>query len=268
MAVQGPIQAAGQGHAASFHERVIGPVRVTGGTEDEAVAMILAALAARRPAMFGFCNAHSVNVARGDGDFVAALRRMTVFNDGIGLEIASRMVYGRSFPANLNGTDLTPRLLASLPRPTRIFLLGSPRGIAERAGQVIAERYPHAKVVGAQHGFFTPQDAPALAERIRDSGAALVLVGMGQPRQELWAAEWTEQIGAVTCCIGAFLDFTAGVVTRAPVWAQRYGLEWAYRLGQEPRRLLRRYVLGNPSFLLSMTGVAIRHRLGHKAAGQ
>lgn len=250
----------------SIDTRTIGPVVVTGGTADDAVAMILAALSTRQPAMFAFCNAHSVNVARSNHAFVAALRRMTVFNDGIGLEIASRMVYGRGFLANLNGTDLTPQLLKSLPHATRVFLLGSPLGIAEQAGHVIANRYPNVKVVGTQHGFLTAQDTTALADRIRDSGADLILVGMGQPLQELWAAEWSDQIGAVTCCIGAFLDFTAGVVTRAPDWAQRYGMEWAYRLGQEPRRLLRRYVLGNPSFLLSMTFFAIRHRLGKNVA--
>ncbi|MEG3170496.1 WecB/TagA/CpsF family glycosyltransferase [Sphingomonas sp. LB3N6] len=250
--------------APRIDERPIGPVMVTGGMPDDAVAEILAALERGRPTMFAFCNAHSVNVARRDPVFAAALRRMTVFNDGIGLQIASRAVYGRRFPANLNGTDLTPRLLAAVPDRTRVFLLGSPPGIAERAGQIIAERYPQVIVVGAANGFFTAGEAPALAQRIRNSDAHLVLVGMGQPRQELWAAEWTETIGAVTCCIGAFLDFTAGVVTRAPEWAQRSGMEWAYRLAQEPRRLVRRYVLGNPSFLLAMTGVAIRHRLAGK----
>lgn len=267
MAIQELLAETGQG-AACIDQRAIGPVLVTGGTADDAVKTILTALAVRRPTIFAFCNAHSVNVARGNRAFATALRGMTVFNDGIGLEIASRMVHGRSFPANLNGTDLTPRLLKSLPQPTRIFLLGSPPGIAEQAGRMIAERYPHAEVVGTQHGFFATQDAPALAERIRDSRAQLVLVGMGQPRQEFWAAEWTDRIGVVTCCIGAFLDFTAGAVTRAPGWAQRYGVEWAYRLGQEPRRLLHRYVWGNPSFLLSMTGVAIRHRLSSKGMGE
>ena len=249
---------------ARMEKRAIGPVMVTGGMPEDAVRAILAALNRNRPAMFAFCNAHSVNVARRDPVFAAALRRMTVFNDGIGLQIASRLVYGRRFSANLNGTDLTPRLLAAVPDGTRVFLLGSPPGIAEHAGRIIAERYPRVTVVGAETGFFTASEAPALAQRIRDSDAGLVLVGMGQPLQELWADEWSESIGAVTCCIGAFLDFTAGVVTRAPAWMQRFGLEWAYRLGQEPRRLMQRYVLGNPSFLWAMLGVAIRHRLGGK----
>jgi exopolysaccharide biosynthesis WecB/TagA/CpsF family protein len=227
--------------------------------------MILDAITTARPAIFAFCNAHTVNIARRSPAFIEALRRMTVFNDGIGLAIARRLIYGERFVANLNGTDLTPRLLASLPPRTRVFLLGSPPGVAERAGAAINEQFPNVDVVGTHSGFFAPPDAAVIAQRIRASGAAVVLVGMGQPRQELWAAEWTDRIGTVTCCIGAFLDFTAGVVTRAPSWAQQLGLEWAYRLGQEPRRLLKRYVLGNPSFLLAMTGTAVRRRFGRKA---
>ena len=259
----------GQDRAASeIEERVIGPVRVTGGSAEAAVSMIVGAVTARRPAIFAFCNAHTVNLARRSPAFVGALSRMTVFNDGIGLEIARRLIYGERFVANLNGTDLTPRLLASLPPKTRVFLLGTPPGVAERAGAMISGQFTHIDVVGTHSGFFAPSESAVVAQQIRTSGATLVLVGMGQPRQELWAAEWTDRIGAVTCCIGAFLDFTAGVVARAPTWAQRLGLEWAYRLGQEPRRLFGRYVLGNPSFLLAITGTAVRHRFGRKADPQ
>lgn len=255
----------GQDEAASdVDKRAIGPVHVTGGSSDTAIALIIDAVIAHRSAMFAFCNAHTVNLARRDPAFAAILRQMTVFNDGIGLEIARRLIYGERFFANLNGTDLTPRLLASLPPGTRVFLLGSPPGIAQRAGAIIAERYPHVAIVGTHSGFFDPEDQQVIAEQIGASEAALVLVGMGQPRQELWAAQWTERIDTVSVCIGAFLDFTAGAVTRAPAWVQDYGLEWAYRLGQEPRRLMRRYVLGNPGFLLAMTGTAVRHRLGRK----
>jgi exopolysaccharide biosynthesis WecB/TagA/CpsF family protein len=241
--------------------RMIGPVCVTGSTAQGATDIVAAAVATRKSEIFAFCNAHTVNIARNSPGFANALRCMTVFNDGIGIEIARRMIYGERFADNLNGTDLTPRILAALPSGTRVFLLGSPRGVAERASAMIAARHPNVRIVGTFNGFFQFHEEDALADQIRSSGAQLVLVGMGQPRQEIWAAAWSERIGAVICCVGAFLDFTAGVVSRAPPWARRSGMEWAYRLALEPRRLLRRYIWGNPAFLLSMTSIALRHRL-------
>jgi N-acetylglucosaminyldiphosphoundecaprenol N-acetyl-beta-D-mannosaminyltransferase/alpha-1,3-mannosyltransferase len=119
-----------------------------------------------------------------------------------------------------------------------------------RAASLIGERYHNARVVGWRDGFFEVADEPDIAETIRERGAELVLVGMGQPRQELWAARNRSAISAVVLCIGAYLDIAAGVIPRAPQWVRSARIEWLYRLAREPRRLAGRYLIGNAAFLL------------------
>ena len=236
--------------------RTIGPVPVTATNADGAVTEILDALTKREPRVFGFCNAHTVNVARKDAAFARALAEMTLFNDGIGLDLASRLLYSVPFPANLNGTDFTPRVLASLTVPTNVYLLGSPPGIAARAGAVFAAQYRNVRIAGTQDGFFDEADSAAIVRQIRASDSRLVLVAMGHPRQEMWAVSHAAEIGAPLICVGALLDFTAGEVPRAPALVRSMRLEWAYRLAIEPRRMAGRYLVGNLTFL----GAAVRQR--------
>jgi exopolysaccharide biosynthesis WecB/TagA/CpsF family protein len=198
--------------------------------------------------VFAFCNMHTFNWARRSPELAAALSKATVFNDGIGIEVASWFLFGKRFPDNLNGSDLTPNLLAALDRPTLVFLVGSTQDVAERAGAVLEARFPHVMVVGCHHGFFDAAASERLIERIRHSKPDLVLVGMGNPRQELWAIDVVAKIDAVILCVGAFLDFTAGRLSRAPKWIRTIRAEWLYRLAQEPSRLASRYVIGGASF--------------------
>jgi len=217
----------------------------------DAVAQVVDAVSSNRPAIFGFCNAHTANLGRSNPAFVEAARAGTLFNDGIGLDLASRLLYGTAFPANLNGTDLTPAVLAALSPGTGVFLIGSPSGAVEDAATALTNRFPHINITGTQHGFFKSDEEAAIAARICASGARLVLAGMGQPRQEQWAAANRVSTGAVILCIGAYLDFAAGRIPRAPGWMRRAGLEWVFRLLQEPRRMASRYLLGNITFLVA-----------------
>ncbi len=122
--------------------------------------------------------------------------------------------------------------------------------VAERAAQRLSERIAGLRVVGTQHGFFTDGETDAVVERVRASGASVLMVALGQPRQEQWLVRHLQRTGArVGLGVGGFLDFSAGAAPRAPAWMNRAGLEWTYRLAQEPRRLARRYLIGNPVFL-------------------
>lgn len=230
--------------------RRIGDVDVCVATLDTALQRIGDAVRSGQAGAWGFCNAHTVNMARTRPDLRAVLPQMTLFNDGVGLDMASRLLYGSRFPENLNGTDLTPALLRRLPAGTPVFLLGSAPGVADRAADRIRADYPDITVAGAQHGFFAARDEEAILTRIAASGARLVLVAMGHPRQELWAASACRQLDMPLLCVGAFLDFTAGKVSRAPAFIRRARLEWMYRLALEPRRLAKRYLLGNILFVV------------------
>jgi len=230
-------------------KRQIGGVCIDVVDRAQALAAIGERACTNTPLMLAFCNAHTVNMADADPGFAASLREAMVLNDGIGLDLGSRILHGKPFPDNLNGTDLTPAVLENAACPLRIFLVGSPEGVADQAAAALAARHPRHRVVGTQHGFFTESEEEALVDRILASGANLVLVGMGHPRQEMFAARHWRRIAGVTMCIGAFLDFTAGRVSRAPAWVRALRAEWVYRLAIEPRRMARRYLIGNVIFL-------------------
>ncbi|MDB5877288.1 MAG: polysaccharide biosynthesis protein GumH [Variovorax sp.] len=232
--------------------RQIGPVRMQVTTSAAAVADILQALSLRQARVFAFCNMHTFNMARRSPCVAAALWGATVYNDGIGIDIASRILFGTAFPENLNGTDLTPALLGALDRPTLVYLVGGLPGVAERAAASLTARFPNVRIAGASDGYFDAHEGDCIAQCIGAAGAELVLVGMGNPRQELWASEVYERAGAVMLCIGAYLDFAAGRVRRAPAWVRGLRCEWLYRLAIEPSRMWRRYLGGASPFLLAI----------------
>ncbi|GAY23643.1 MULTISPECIES: WecB/TagA/CpsF family glycosyltransferase [Sphingobium] len=231
-------------------QRAIGPVKVAVLSQTEALAEIRSHVRAQRPKVIAFCNAHMANLARKDDRLAGALSNALVLNDGIGVDLASRLRYGRSFPVNLNGTDFIPALLKDHPEGLRLFLVGAAPGVAERAAVTLRRLCPRLSIVGMQHGFFDPQEEAGLSDRIGASKADLVLACMGNPRQEIWAARWAPEFGRPVLCGGALLDFLAGRVRRAPAWVQRARFEWAWRLFQEPTRLADRYLRGNLSFIV------------------
>ena len=217
-------------------------------TVAEALAAAERSLAADQPAVLAYVNAHSLNLAARDEQYRTVLKRADlVLNDGSGLAIAAK-VQGAEFPANLNGTDFTPKLLAALDGP--VYFYGGRPGVAERATRNLVGQIPHLRVAGTAHGFLDATARGELPRRIKESGARILVVALGNPAQELWLAENLAATGAgLGVAVGAFLDFAAGEVRRAPDWMRRAGIEWVYRLWREPGRLWRRYVLGNPVFL-------------------
>lgn len=238
--------------ADSGHTRVIGPVAFEVIDRQGAVGQVATAVLKRTSRIFAFCNMHTFNVARRSPELATALSHATVYNDGLGIDVASSILFGESFPANLNGTDLTPMLLSSFDRPVAVYLVGSAPGVAETAATALQQQYPFVSVVGCQHGFFAPAESDKVVESIRNAGTELLLLGMGNPRQELWAQEIAHRAGAVILCVGAFFDFAAGRVSRAPGWVRSLRCEWLYRLGMEPSRLWRRYIGGAVPFLFAV----------------
>jgi beta-1,4-glucosyltransferase len=198
-----------------------------------------------RPTLLLFANTNFVvqcaalrSRLRGPGVLIA--------NDGLGMEIAARLVRRRGFPANLNGTDFLPPLLAAARAP--VFLLGSRPGVAERAAGRLATS--GVEVAGTCDGYAGMADSAALVAAINASGARILVAALGNPLQERWLLEHRAELAApLLIGAGALLDFLAGEVPRAPAWVRRARLEWLYRLAQEPRRLARRYTLDIVTFL-------------------
>jgi exopolysaccharide biosynthesis WecB/TagA/CpsF family protein len=244
-----------------YSTRRIGPVTFEATNLRDAIAQILMAVQARSCRVFVFCNMHTFNLARRFPTFAAALSEATVFNDGLGIDLASLILFGNSFPNNLNGTDLTPALLMSLDRPVSVFLVGSGPGVAEQAAKVLKNRFRHVSIAGWHHGYFSASESGEIADRIREARTDLVLVGMGNPRQEMWAVEMAARSGAVMVCVGAFLDFASGRIRRAPRLVRAVRCEWLYRLAREPGRLAQRYIGGAAPFIWAILAerISLRH---------
>ncbi len=204
-----------------------------------------------RPALVAYVNAHSLNLAYTDVAYRAALQRAhLVLPDGIGVAVAARM-RGLRFAANLNGTDFTPVLLAlAAEQGYRVFLFGGRDAVASQAAEALRARIPGLCIAGVRDGYGWADDPDSVVEEIRAARADLLVTALGNPLQELWLDRYLEATGVrLGVGVGAFLDFTAGRVPRAPDWMIKNRLEWVWRLSVEPRRMWRRYLVGNPLFI-------------------
>ena len=174
--------------------------------------------------------------------------------DGQPLVWASRML-GIQLPEKISGADLIlPLMELAARKQWRVYLMGAGDGVAERAGAEIHKRYG-TQIVGCDAPRVSIDPGAAENEaplaKIKAAKPDLVLVALGAPKQEIWMHRCLpEYAPAVALGIGAGLDFIAGTVKRAPAWVSQVGLEWAYRLSHEPRRLWRRYLIDDPKFLL------------------
>ena len=226
---------------------------------DEAIASIMERLDGEGPSQVCFVNADCANIACRDEEYRGVLGRADmVFADGSGLNIGARIL-GRRIRGNVNGTDMLPILCEALSGTGKgLFLLGARPGIADLVRDWICEQYPDTIVNGLHHGYFGPDEEEIIGQ-IRGSGASILLVAFGAPRQDVWIAERLDRLGVkVAVGVGGLFDFYSGRIPRAPRWMRRFGIEWCYRFYQEPARLWRRYVVGNPLFLLRVLGQWMR----------
>ncbi|UOA09136.1 WecB/TagA/CpsF family glycosyltransferase [Methylobacter sp. S3L5C] len=217
----------------------------------EALDWIEQRILQKQKALLAFVNPACLNIAYTHTEYRDVLQTVErVLPDGIGINIGCRLL-NESLLANINGTDLFPRLCERAAKSGySLFLLGGLPGIAELTAQAMQERYPNLLIAGVHDGYFSSEQESQVIETINKSGAALLLVGFGVPQQELWLARHREQLLPTVCFgIGGLFDYYSGRIPRAPVWMREIGLEWTWRLLQEPGRMWKRYLIGNPLFL-------------------
>ena len=198
-----------------------------------------------------FVNPACVNIASGDRGYRRLLARAAlVLPDGIGIKIAA-VILGVPLKQNVNGTDLFPRLCEMLQaRGASVFLLGGRPGIAEQVAAVIHENWPQLRIAGLRDGYFETAQEGEVAAQVTASKADVLLVARGVPMQDVFIDRHLHQLGVkVAIGVGGLFDFVSGRINRAPAWMRDSGLEWIYRLLQEPSRMWRRYLVGNFSFL-------------------
>ena len=201
-------------------------------------------------------NAHCLNLCYED----PALREFVngaevVFCDGAGVRLAARMLGGR-IPKRITYADWIWHLadLASA-RGFSLYLLGARPGVAQQAAKRLRERYPDLELVGVHHGYFDHSagspDNEAVVEGINTSAPDILLIGLGMPLQERWLMQNRQRLDfGVALTGGAVFDYASGRLRRGPRFLTEHGFEWLARLLIEPRRLWRRYLIGNPLFLL------------------
>lgn len=212
-------------------------------------------------------NAHSYNTARKDSLFADALMNGDMLiPDGVSIVKACRWIKAKSLPKErLAGWDLFSFEMDKLERESvkcemlkkTVMFMGSSQRVLDLIVKRAAEVFPHLKVVTYSPPYkpeFSDEDNKAIVDAINAADPDLLWIGMTAPKQEKWTySHWEElDIHCHVGTIGAVFDFFAGTVERAPMWWQRHGLEWLYRLLKEPKRMWRRYIIGNALFLWNM----------------
>ncbi|MEF2278516.1 WecB/TagA/CpsF family glycosyltransferase [Deinococcus sp. YIM 134068] len=240
-------------------------VRVHAVDYDHAVATILAAARERRPLAVSALAVHGVMTGFTDPEHARRLNGLDlVVPDGQPVRWALRLLHGRALPDRVYGPELTLRTARALAgEGLSVYLYGSTPAVLERFADNLRAQFPGLRVAGMEASRFrstSPEEQGEIARRIRESGASAVFVGLGCPRQEAWAFEYRDLVGLPILAVGAAFDFHAGTLAQAPRRMQNLGLEWLFRLVQEPKRLWRRYVLLNPLFTLNLLLQAARVR--------
>lgn len=240
-------------------------VGITVTTYDDATDRIMTA--ARRHESFAVSAlaVHGLMEAVDDVEFRELVNGIDLVTpDGQPVRWAMNALHGTGLDDRVYGPDLTWRVIeAAANEGVGIYLYGSTPETCEAFSAEITRRFPSAVIADVQPDRFrdaTAEEDEADVTRINESGAGVVLVGRGCPRQERWVAEHQGRVEAAMLAVGAAFDYGAGVLSRPPAWIQRFGLQWLYRLVQEPRRLWRRYLITNSKFLFAF-GRALPRRV-------
>jgi N-acetylglucosaminyldiphosphoundecaprenol N-acetyl-beta-D-mannosaminyltransferase len=196
-----------------------------------------------------------VNVAKivnmqKDAFLASSVRESDIINiDGMGVVLGARFL-GHNVPARVAGVDLFHELLNMCGKKKYpVFLLGATEEVVSSVADIVHGFYDDIEVAGYHHGFFWDNEE-ALVKEIQDSGARLLFVAITSPKKENFINKWKDQLGVdFVMGVGGTFDVVSGKVERAPVWMQEWGMEWLYRVMQEPRRMWKRYLFTNSQFL-------------------
>lgn len=227
-------------------------------TMDQAVDLVIDTAQDRGPSppasftQFAFVNADCLNIAYNNAPYHSMLNRVPwVLGDGSGVRKASQML-GREIADNVNGTDLFPLLCQrAAAEDIPIYLLGARPGVTDTMKEKLTARFPGLNIIGHHHGYLDAESEPRILHEIATSGARMLFVAFGAPRQDMWIDQHQNELGDVRLAmgVGGLFDFMSERIPRAPKWMRKSGIEWVYRLVQEPGRMWRRYIIGNPLFL-------------------
>lgn len=218
-------------------------------TMAEALARIEAFIAAGGPHHVFTADASGIMRAQEDPELQAIVRQADLITpDGAGVMLATEL-QGQRLAERVSGCDLVEHLAElSAAKGYRLYLFGAAEGVADAAAAALVERYPGAQIAGTRNGFFNPDDEVKIVQAINRAKPDILLVALGIPKQEKFIRAHFDRLKpAVMIGVGGSFDVISGQLKRAPAWMQKSGLEWLYRLIQEPKRLPRLAAL--PQFM-------------------
>lgn len=254
-------------------KRPVFGVGVNPTTYAEATAAIIAAAREHRSLGMSALATHGLMEAVNDPAFGRQVDTLDIVTpDGQPVRWALNALHGTGLTDRVYGPDLTGHVLGAAEREgVSVYLFGSTPETCAAFVAEMARRWPALRVADVQPDRFrdaTPEEDAADVARMTASGAGLVLVGRGCPRQEKWVAAHLGRVPAAMMAVGAAFDYYAGSLRRPPAWMQQRGLEWLWRLGLEPRRLFKRYAVTNTQFLLRFAHALVAKRLGQRASAR
>jgi exopolysaccharide biosynthesis WecB/TagA/CpsF family protein len=240
-------------------------VRVAASNYDQIVDLIVRAAEERVAAIVSLHAVHAIIESSRDPSLLEKVNRFdAVLPDGQPVRWALNSLHGVGLRERVYGPELMLRLCRrAADEGIPIYLYGGMPAVLEQLQERLLAQYPKLQFAGAESPPFralTADEDAAVVRRINESGAGIVFIGLGCPKQDHFAAEHADRIIAVQVCVGAAFDFHAGAQPMAPAWMQRRGLEWVYRLSREPRRLWRRYLQTNSIFLAKWLAASLLPR--------
>ena len=218
---------------------------------EETIGCVEQIIADGKPTQHVVINASKVNLMNEDADLAEIVNVCPLINaDGSSIIWAAKKL-GIPLTERVTGCDLFQELIAvASDKGYKVYLFGAKEEVVTEVKRIFEERYPTLQIVGYRNGYFTEEDEPQIVTEMAASGADMMFVAFSSPKKEYWVHKYIDRLGIpFVMGVGGSFDIVAGKTDRAPKWMQKIGMEWFYRFIQEPRRMWRRYILGNAKFI-------------------
>ena len=247
-------------------------VQVSAVDYDQAVEVITSAAKCRQPSVVSLHAVHALVTASRNEELRQAVNEFQLLApDGQPVRWALNCLHALRLKDRVYGPELMLRLCErAAEEGIPIYLYGSSQTVIDALQQRLVQRFPRLLIAGAEsppYRELTPEEDDDVVRRVNSSGAGILFVGLGAPKQDLFAHAHRDRIDAVQVCVGAAFDFHAGTKAIAPPWMQKHGLEWLFRLTQEPHRLWRRYLVTNSLFVSKLIAALVSRRLPRSGDG-
>ena len=234
---------------------------------DETVAVVEEMIARRVPVQHVVINALKVNLMRKDETLRKIVNECPLINaDGASILLAAKLLK-IPLKERVTGFDLFVRLVEEAAvKNYKIYLFGAREEVVKKVKTIFEQKYPSLQIVGYRNGYFTEADEPEMVKNMAESGADMMFVAFSSPKKEYWIRKYLNQLNIpFVMGVGGSFDVIAGTTKRAPLWMQKYGMEWFYRFIQEPGRLWKRYLVGNVSYVFYVLQCKLQAAVQSKA---